>query len=202
MIGKLKGILDSVSDGLAVIDVHGVGYLISISARTLGALPPIGQSVNLVIETHVREDKLQLFGFIDAAERDLFRTLQTVQGVGPKAALSILSTLSPDQLLQAIIAQDKSAVAEADGVGPKLAARVVMELKDKLGNLSLGGSASVKPINLAKPARAQEEAISALINLGYGRSEAFAAVAALSNQLKESAKVEDIIPLALKELAA
>jgi Holliday junction DNA helicase RuvA len=180
--------------------------LVTASSRTIDQLPGEGKPVALVIETHVREDKIQLFGFLTAEERDIFRLLQTVQGIGGKAAMAILSTLTPAQIIQAIAAQDKAMISRADGVGPKLALRVVTELKDKVTNIALTPSAA----NLNAPARGEtkstllplEEAISALVNLGYGRSEAYSAVARAIQNLGDTAKIEQIIPAALKEIAA
>lgn len=210
MIAKLKGILDSIQPGMIVIDVGGVGYLASCSEKTIAQLPSIGSPVELVIETHVREDRIQLFAFADIAERDLFRLLQTVQGIGGKAALSILSTLSPQQLTAAIISGDKAMVAKADGVGPKLALRVVSELKDRIEKLTLPVAAHLNmgamPNHATNsnqlPLRFADDAISALVNLGYARADAFRAVAGLSRTLDADTPVQKIIPAALKELAA
>lgn len=202
MIAKLKGLLDSRGDGEAVIDVSGVGYLVFASARTLGRLPQVGQACALVIETHVREDHIHLYGFIDDAERDWFRILLSVQGVGAKVALSILSTLAPDKLAQAIAAQDKAALTRAGGVGPKLGQRIVSELKDKVGGLALG--AAVRQAEKATGKGGQEadhssEAVSALVNLGYGPSEAFAAVARIAGE-SGGGGTESLIKAALQEL--
>ena len=211
MFAKLKGILDSASGDTVVIDVGGVGYLASASAKTIHRLPPIGQPVALVIETHVREDKIQLFAFSAEAERDMFRLLQTIQGIGGKAALSILSVLSPDELVAAIASGDKAAVGRADGVGPKLATRVVTELKDKIAKLSPfgaslspsgSGGASGIPSNTNHLPAKHDDAISALVNLGYSRMDAFRAVSAAVQTIGANASIESIIPAALKELAA
>ena len=153
MIGKLTGLVDSSGDDWALIDVSGVGYQVFSSRRTLGRLPVRGDPVSLLIETHVREDHIHLYGFIDQAERDWFRLLGTVQGVGAKMALAILSALSPEELIQAIAAQDKTLLTRASGVGPKLAGRVVAELKDKVGNLALGPAAVVLPAHAARHGR-------------------------------------------------
>lgn len=204
MFAKLKGVVDSVTDDTAIIDVGGVGYLVSCSGKTLAQLSP-GGAVSLIVETHVREDKIQLFGFLSAEERDLFRLLQTLQGIGGKAALSILSALSPPQLIAAIASGDKAAVGKAEGIGPKLATRVVTELKDRIGKLAM------TPLHLPKseavnnnsvPLNHAEDAVSALVNLGYQRIDAFHAVAMAAKNLSENAPVEKIIPAALKELAA
>lgn len=209
MIAKLKGILDSIQSGAIVIDVGGVGYLASCSEKTISALPSIGSPVELIIETHVREDRIQLFAFATEAERDLFRLLQTVQGIGGKAALSILSALSPQQLTAAIASGDKAMVAKADGVGPKLALRVVSELKDRIEKLSLpvgsvdiSGKIAAASNTNQLPLQFADDAISALVNLGYARADAFRAVAALSKTMDAKTPVQKIIPAALKELAA
>ena len=145
MIAKLAGIVDQVGEDGAVIDVGGVGYLAFCSTRTLGQLPPAGEPVRLLIETHVREDHIHLYGFVDAAERDWFRLLTTVQGVGARLALAILSALTPEELGLAIVAQDNAVLARAEGVGPKLAARIVNELKDKVGGLALAAPSAAPP---------------------------------------------------------
>ena len=205
MFARLKGLLDEVAEDSAIIDVGGVGYLVFCSSRTLGNLPGPGEAVRLEIETHVREDHIHLFGFADIGERDWFRLLTTVQGVGARVALAILSVLPPDALVQAVAAQDKAAVARANGVGPKLAQRIVTELKDKVGGMSLGTgaaiSASQAPSANAAPG-ASEDAVSALVNLGYGRSEAFGAVAKAARRDGASDDVSALIREALKELAS
>ncbi len=206
MIGALTGLVDHVGKDEAVIDVGGVGYLVFASARTLDGLPPGGSSVRLMIETHVREDHIHLYGFADRQERDWFRLLTTVQGVGARVALALLSVLTPDALATAIAAQDRAAVAQAEGIGPKLAARILNELKDKVGTIggdpladALPGARS--PAGTGAPQGAAAEAVSALVNLGYGRSEAFAAVNRAAGETGESATVEQLIPQALKDLA-
>src|SRR5256886_14733057 len=136
MIATLAGVIEQIESDAAVIDVNGVGYLTFCSTRTIGRLPPPGSPARLLIETHVREDHIHLYGFIDAGERDWFRLLTTVQGVGARLALSILSAVSPDQLALAILSQDKATLARADGVGPRLAARIANELRDKIGGAS------------------------------------------------------------------
>lgn len=211
MIGKLRGIVDSVdADGL-ILDVHGVGYLVYASTRTLNALGGPGESAGLLIETHVREDHIHLYGFADKAERDWFRLLGTVQGVGVRHALAILSVLSPTDLAQAIAAQDKAAVARANGVGPKLAGRIVTELKDKAGTIALGPAARMAAPGETPPAagagegngaaQVSEDAVSALTNLGYRRGEAFGAVAAVARRLGADAPLETLITEGLKELS-
>lgn len=205
MIAVLKGLVDSTGDDWAVIDVNGVGYLVFCSRRTLGRLPGRGEAIRLEIETHVREDHIHLYGFQEVAERDWFRLLTTVQGVGAKVCLAILSVLGPDQLVQAVAAQDKAAITQANGVGPKLAARIVSELKDKVGGFSLGGAAladaAKEGASAANNNQASDDAVSALINLGYGRSDAFGAVAKASNRLGSDAAVGDLIRAGLQELS-
>ncbi len=211
MIGKLRGIVDSLdADGL-VLDVHGVGYLVYASTRTLNALGGPGEAASLLIETHVREDHIHLYGFADKAERDWFRLLGTVQGVGVRHALAILSVLPPNDLAQAIAAQDKAAVARANGVGPKLAGRIVTELKDKAGSIALGPAAqaatpgdtmgAVAGGNGNGAGQVSEDAVSALTNLGYRRGEAFGAVAAVARRLGADAPLETLITEGLKELS-
>ena len=202
MIAKLTGLLDHIGPEGAVIDVHGVGYLVFASTRTLGQLPPPGEAARLLIETHVREDHIHLYGFIDAAERDWFRLLTTVQGVGAKVALAILSAVSPNDLTLAIVAQDKAMLARADGVGPRLAARIANELKDKVGGLALAATnAAVPAPQAANDPGPTGDAVSALVNLGYRRAEAFGAVAAASRRLGGDAKVDALIRAGLQELA-
>jgi Holliday junction DNA helicase RuvA len=204
MIAKLSGTVDSTRDGFAIIDVNGVGYLVFCSSRTLGLLPARGQPVSLQIETHVREDHIHLYGFGSDAERDWFKTLTTVQGVGAKVALSILGTLAPRELAQAIVAGDRATVSRAEGVGPKLAQRIVTELKDKAGLVGLqAGVQSQAPAGAANGDAMDGEladAVSALVNLGYRRVEAFGAVSAASRKLGVDAAVGDLIRAGLKEL--
>ncbi len=207
MIAKLSGLLDSIREGHAIIDVNGVGYLVFCSSRTLGLLPARGQPVSLQIETHVREDHIHLYGFGSDAERDWFKLLTTVQGVGAKVAQSILGTLAPLELAQAIVAGDRATVSRAEGVGPKLAQRIVTELKDKAGIIGLqAGVQSQAPAAgaAANGGAAIEgelaDAVSALVNLGYRRVEAFSAVTAASRKLGAEAAVGDLIRAGLKEL--
>lgn len=208
MIAKLKGILDSLTDGAAVIDVGGVGYLVFASARTLTALGQPGAAVSVLVDTHVREDHIHLYGFASAAERTCFRMLQTVQGVGAKHGLSILSVLSPDEVFTAIAAQDRAMLTRADGVGPKLAQRIVNELKDKTVNVALGlGADATAPARAAAIAGhaaddTVADAVSALVNLGYGRAEAFGAVGNARKALGDGAALDRLITLGLKELAS
>jgi Holliday junction DNA helicase RuvA len=202
MIAKLAGILDSAGSDSAILDVGGVGYLVFCSTRTLGRLPVPGAAARLLVETHVREDHIHLYGFIDAAERDWFRLLTTVQGVGARLALAILSAVMPEALTLAILAQDKAALARAEGVGPKLAARIVNELRDKVGGLAIAAQAS--PTSAGIPGAedgAAGDAVSALVNLGYRRAEAFGAVAVAARRLGEGAEIDALIRAGLQELA-
>lgn len=211
MIAKLSGLLDSVSDTACILDVGGVGYQVFCSARTLRSLPRPGEAVRLHIETHVREDHIHLFGFVSEAERGWFNLLQTVQGVGAKVALGILSALSPDELFRAIAAADKTTLTRCDGVGPKLAVRLVTELKDKVGGIALGPAAAAAPAELAVATEngapgPVADALSALVNLGYKRADAFGAVTTAARNLGDKAPgkpidVQQLIPAALKELA-
>ncbi len=199
MIAKLTGNLDSVGSDHAIIDVGGVGYLVRCSTRTLGAMPPAGTAVSVAVETLVREDAIDLYGFATNAERDWFRLLTTVQGVGARVALSILSTLSPDELVQALMAGDKAMISRADGVGPKLANRLISELKDKVatGSFSAAIPAGTAP---GLPPDAIADAISALVNLGYRRTEAMGAIDRAARKLGPEARIEALIPAGLKEL--
>lgn len=203
MIAKLAGVIDHIEPDAAVIDVGGVGYLAYCSTRTIGRLPPAGSSARLLVETHVREDHIHLYGFIDAAERDWFRLLTTVQGVGARLALSILSAVAPEKLGLAILAQDKAALTQAEGVGPRLAARIVNELRDKLGSIATAASPPVsalsgEPINGVGPAT---DAVSALENLGVSRTEALGAIAAAARRLGNEATADVLIKAGLEELA-
>ncbi len=205
MIGKLTGLVDSSGDGWAIIDVSGVGYLVHCSGRSLANLPGAGETVSLLIETHVREDHIHLYGFLQEAERDWFLLLSTVQGVGARMALTILSALPPLELIQAIAAQDESMLTRANGVGPKLAGRIATELKDKAGKLVFGPVAAVAGAAVTAQAGApvlSEDAISALVNLGYQRGEAFGAIAQATRELGAEASLERVIKAGLKELSA
>lgn len=201
MIAKLKGLIDSLGEDWAVIDVGGVGYLVFCSGRTLGRLG-VGEGAEVMVETHVREDHIHLYGFIDAVERDWFRLLTTVQGVGAKATLGLLTVLSPDELVQAIAAADKTAITQAPGVGPKLATRILSELKDKVGTVALavapGGQAAAAG---AGPGGAVSDAASALVNLGYQPFQALSAVSRAAGRLGEDADVKALIRGGLSELA-
>ena len=193
MIARLSGTLAETSGDNAVIDVAGVGYLVHLSARTLEALGPIGGDVLVLTELQVREDAWTLFGFGSAAERDAFRALTSVQGVGGRLALAILSVLSPDELARAVAQDDKAMIGRANGVGPKLAARIANELQGKLGVGSLGGAA------LAPRAGAASDALSALANLGFRPAEASAAVNAAQDELGADASLDALVRLALKK---
>ena len=215
MIAKLRGKVDTIGDDFCIVDVNGVGYLVFASAKSLRKLK-IGAEASLLIETVVREDSISLFGFADAWEKEWFTTLTKVQGVGAKVCLAILSVLAPMQLAQAVSAQDKNSFTRASGVGPKLAARIVTELKDKIVTVPV--SEFAKEINMDMTPNEQtanyedvlvaqaddptkiEDAISALVNLGYQRLEAYKAVnqAALN---APDADMSELIKLALKEFA-
>jgi len=202
VIAKLKGIVDSVDSDSAVIDVGGVGYLVSASSRTLRDLVAGGEATMLV-ETIVREDAISLYGFLETAERDWFRILTTVQGVGAKVALSILSTLSPDEIARAIAAQDRATLSRPAGVGPKLAARLATELKDKAAAFGVAPAAkgAAGPAIPAPAGSINEDAVSALVNLGYKRVEAFGAVARVTQRLGEGATFDAVVRAGLQELA-
>jgi Holliday junction DNA helicase RuvA len=200
MIAKLTGVVDSKTTDAAVVDVAGVGYLVFGSARMLNRLPAAGGAISLFIETHVREDHIHLYGFIDAAEREWFRLLTTVQGVGGRVALAILGALSPGELTQAVAAQDKASLTRAPGVGPKLAGRITTELKDKVGGIALGPVAAVAAATETSGPVA--DAVSALVNLGYRRAEAFGAVAQAAQRLGANAALDALIKAGLKELSA
>jgi holliday junction DNA helicase RuvA len=203
MISKLKGLIDSYGEDWVIVDVGGVGYHVSCSTRTLSALPRPGEAATVFVETFISDEHIRLYGFASEAERDWFRLLRTVQGVGSRVALGVLGTLSPAELGNAVAMQDKAMVARAPGVGPKVAGRIVSELRDRApavaadpafarlsGEIAEGGAPS--------PAR---DAVSALVNLGYPQAQAGAAVAAASNQAGEGATTEILIRLGLKELA-
>jgi len=202
VIAKLKGSVESVDEGSAVLDVNGVGYLVSASSRTLRDLV-VGQPATVLVETIVREDAIALYGFLETAERDWFRILTTVQGVGARVALSILSTLSPDEIARAIAAGDKASLSRPAGVGPKLAARLATELKDKAAAFGVA-PAPARTAAAAVPAAGasvNEDAVSALVNLGYRRVEAFGAVARVTQRLGEGARLDAVIRAGLQELA-
>ena len=204
MIAHLYGNVFEIAEDSVIIDVGGVGYLLYCSARTLAQLPAVGEAVSVHVETQFKAESLTLYGFETAPERSWFRLLQTVQGVGARVALALLSALTPDQLAQAIMAKDKSAFTQASGVGPRLAQRLISELQSKVGELP-----TAPVITLPSTAGAagtsggvDEDAISALVNLGYGRSEAHGAVARAAAGLGDDTDVEALIRAGLKELTA
>ena len=196
MIAKLRGVLDSLGDGSAVVDVGGVGYLVYCSSATLGSLPPRGQTVTLSVETVVREDHIHLYGFADEQERAWFRLLQTVQSVGARLALAILGALPAAELAACIAAQDQAGLTRAPGVGPKLAARILSELRDKAPTMP--GAAAVPA---AAGGAADADAVAALVNLGYRPTEAHSAVSGAVRTLGPDAPVEALIRAGLRELA-
>ncbi|WP_449221294.1 Holliday junction branch migration protein RuvA [Tistrella mobilis] len=214
MFARLKGIVDEIGADHAVIDVHGVGYLVQASRRTLGALGGTGAAATLHVETHVRENDIHLYGFVDRAERDWFRLLVTVQGVGAKVALAVLSVLDPAALASAIAAQDARAPARATGVGPKLAKRIVMELKDKAALVGIGAAdvavlaksiktpEAIAAVSKPPEVAAFDDALSALVNLGYREAEAEPALRRVAEAAGEAAgDVQILLRGALKELA-
>ena len=198
MIAQLTGRLDAVSESTCVIAVGGVGYLVQASSRTLSALAEPPALAKVLVETHVREDAIVLYGFASAAERDWFRLLTTVQGVGGRVALNILSVLSPADLIGAIAAGDKASLSRAQGVGPRLAIRLLTELKDKTGTMPSPSGVTYAPIGAATPA---DDALSALVNLGYRRPEAQQTVVRVLERLGSTATLDALIRDSLKELA-
>lgn len=205
MIGKLRGVVDSLGTDWAIVDVNGVGYHVTCSRRTLETLPAPGGAVSLAIETKVSEDAIRLIGFVSDLERDWFRLLLGVQGVGTRVALGVLGTLAPADLARAIALDDRKAVAAAPGVGPKVAARIVAELKDKApveeglaAVLDAGAASGTQAPAGAAPVR---DAVSALVNLGYPQAQAAGAVSAAARKLEADATAEQLIRQGLKELA-
>lgn len=208
MFAKLTGLIDHIEGSSLILDVQGVGYLVSCSGRSLNRIGGKGDAVSLLIETSVREDAIQLYGFCDKLEQDWFRLLTKVQGVGAKAALAILSACPPESLPNVIAAQDKAALTQADGVGPKLANRILTELKDKAGSLSFSGgeTASSGANQATQPADqgggAMDDALSALVNLGYGRAEAFTALSKVKQANEDIAQdVSSLIREGLKAMS-
>jgi holliday junction DNA helicase RuvA len=202
MIGKLKGSVDSIGLDWVLIDVQGVCYLVSCSSQTLHTLNA-GEACTLAIETHVREDMIKLFGFANDLEREWFKLLNSVQGVGTKVALAILSTLKANEISSAIALKDKTAISRTPGVGPKVAERIINELKDKLpsfGDISLPTSKTISQFEMP-PQGAMGDAVSALINLGYGHGQATLAITSALAKLGENAKVQELIRAGLKELS-
>ncbi|WP_308909257.1 Holliday junction branch migration protein RuvA [Pseudokordiimonas caeni] len=206
MIAKLSGLVDTVGTDFCIIDVGGVGYLVQGSSRTLGALPGQGEAARLHIETIVREDAITLYGFATVAERDMYRLLTSVQGVGAKVGLAILSALSPTEVENSIAAQDAKSITRANGVGPKLAQRIVNELKDKVAGIVAAAPKGVAVNGAAAPATSQAgiigDAVSALVNLGYRPTEAHGAVVKAAKELGEDATLGKLVPAALRELSA
>ena len=200
MIAQLTGRIEALADGTCIVDVNGVGYLVHASSRTLAALPQPPAPAKVLVETNVREDAILLYGFADSAERDWFRLLTTVQGVGGKVALSLLSALSPRDLVAAIAAADKTSLTRAAGVGARLAMRLVTELRDKVGAMPSSGGIGMPAI--ATPAGGvQDDAVSALVNLGYRRPEAQAATARAADRLGDGVTLDALIREALREIA-
>lgn len=207
MIGKLTGIIDSFGENYVLLNVQGVGYLVFASARTLSRIGQTGDPASLLIDTHVREDHIHLYGFAEAQEQKWFRLLTSVQGVGAKVGMAILGAIPAEKLSLAIAAQDKAIITQADGVGPKLAMRILTELKDKAGAMDMSA-----PMPVKKSARAdappernvEHDAVSALVNLGYQRSDAFTAVAQAAQKANDNdrSNLQSLIRLALKEISA
>lgn len=209
MIAKLSGILDSVASDSLIIDVNGVGYQVFASARTLARIGGKGDKISLLIDTHVREDRIHLYGFADAAEQEWCRLLTGVQGVGMRVALAILGSCPVEKLAFAIASGDAATMRQADGVGPKLATRIVTELKDKAGKMAFSNPAPLPrkkdaaPVDTAAPASdVNNDAVSALINLGYPRAEAYSAVLLAGQKANDNGNLQELIRLALRELTA
>ena len=223
MIASLKGVLASIGKSDIIIEVNGIGYLLSVSSKLISSLGNLGSNLSLFTDLQIKDDKIVMYGFIYSSEQLLFRLLQSVQGVGPKASLSILSTLSIDEIILAILSGDKTMLSRADGIGPKVAARIASELLEKVSTLNFNNS--IKEIDQkldnieTKKFGFEEEkdyngdlsvvfedTISALINLGYGRSEVFSVVMRIKNEFSNNKKnklftVNNIVPIALKELS-
>ena len=223
MIASLKGVLASIGKSDIIIEVNGIGYLLSVSSKLISSLGNLGSNLSLFTDLQIKDDKIVIYGFIHSSEQLLFRLLQSVQGVGPKASLSILSTLSIDEIILAILSGDKTMLSRADGIGPKVAARIASELLEKVSTLNFNNS--IKEIDQkldnieTKKFGFEEEkdyngdlsvvfedTISALINLGYGRSEVFSVVMRIKNEFSNNKKnklftVNNIVPIALKELS-
>ena len=198
MIGKLKGIIDSVEEDYLILDVNGVGYQVFCSGKTIGNFGRAGEAASFVIETHVREDHIHLYGFPNEEERHWFKLLQTVQGIGARVAMGILSALATNQLENAIAAQDKAVFKSVSGVGPKLAERIIIELKDKVGAIPKVVNISAGKAAVSKESGVKSDAISALASLGIARVDAFVAVNKVAN---DDMKLEEIITAALKEVS-
>lgn len=222
MIGKLSGIIDVIDEKHLLLDVHGVGYIVHASRRTLSRLSGVGQAAQLLTELQVREDSMTIFGFCDAAEQAWFKLLCSVQGVGAKVCLAILSVCPPEKLGMAIAAQDKAAFTQADGVGPKLAARILTELKDKAPNIALSPAMTAQPVATGKtaqqtdtpqpsqdapsepandPVSYDEDVLSALVNLGYARAQAYETLMRVKASHGVDLDLQTLIRLSLKELS-
>ena len=204
MIAQLRGSVVQADSQIIILDVQGVGYAVHVSGRSQSQLATSPDMVTVLTEMQVREDSMTLFGFVDAAERDAFRLLITVQGVGAKAAIAILSALNPAALTQAIVAGDKAMVARADGVGPKIAQRVVNELSEKIGKIpnlanAAGGAESGMADAGTMEAGASQDALSALVNLGYARAEAYSAILR-AQRAGAAAEISSLIAAALREM--
>ena len=201
MIGKLTGRLDAVSDNGAIIDVGGVGYSVFTSSRTMSQLGSIGEVVTVLVETHVREDHIHLYAFYSDDEKRWFKTLQTVQGVGSKAALAILSALTSEDIMNSLLSEDKTMFVRADGVGQKLATRIVSELKDKVDGFFAGNVNNIETTTSPDNSLIAD-AISAMVNLGFSRFEAQKAVSKASNYKANIETLDKLIAATLKELAS
>jgi holliday junction DNA helicase RuvA len=201
MIGKLKGVVDSIGEASLILDVGGVGYQVFASGSALSLMPKPGEAAELWIETHVREDQIRLYGFLSEDERDVFNLLLQVQGVGARIALAILSVLSPFELVSALAAGDSAALAEAQGVGPKLASRIANELKSKVAGLKGGVTPFRKGAKASKEEQAFRDALSALVNLGYKPTQAHLALLSALRKAGADADVEALVKAGLKELA-
>lgn len=204
MIGKLSGVVDSFGEDWVVLDVHGVGYIAHCSLKTLGALPGKGEAAVLFIETQVRDDSIRLIGFATEVEREWFRLLLAVQGVGTRVALAVLGTLNASELASAVAMQDKAVIARTPGVGPKVAARIAAELKDKapgIAGVDMGAIRLQSELGDKVAPKPASDAVSALVNLGYGQTQASAAIAAAMQEAGEGAETARLIRLGLKELS-
>ena len=204
MIGKLTGIVDSYGTDSVILDVNGVGYLVNCSAKTLQELPARGSAAALFIETQVRDDQIRLIGFISEVDREWFRLLLTVQGVGSKVALSVLGTLNASELASAVALQDKAMIARSPGVGPKVAARIAAELRDRapgITGVDMGVIRLQSELGAKLAPKPASDAVSALVNLGYGQMQASAAIAAAMREAGEGAETARLIRLGLKDLA-
>ena len=202
MIAQLSGQIVERNTNQLILDVHGVGYLVTVSSSTLSQIQGLSENISLLVEMIVREDSMTLYGFYTSEEKSAFTLLQSVQGVGAKAAISILSVLTPDSLKQAILSSDKAMVSRADGVGPKLAQRIVNELSEKVAKLSTSianAENMIVPSTVSGQSTISQDAVSALVNLGYSQSEAWTAVQKASAK-SETDELNQLLNLALKEV--